>query len=126
MSKNIQNNSNWKSFIGKRSKDILLMGSLAVLLFSVAWVVFRKDEKTENVSAIQMSETEQKLACILQEIEGVGETNVVVFEDGSEVKSVVVVCEGANDFRVVMDIREAAASALNTNQKSVKVYLKKG
>ena len=61
----------------------------------------------------------------MQEIEGVGDASVVVCEEDNEVKSVVVVCEGAKDIRVVMEVREAVATALNTQQKSVKIYLKK-
>lgn len=119
-------NKGWKSFFNKRSMDILLVGALAILLFFVAWTVFREDENVENVNAVQMSETEQKLALILQEIEGVGEASVAVCEEEGKVTSVVVVCEGAKDFRVVLDVREAVSTALNTDQKSVKIYLKKG
>ena len=39
--------------------------------------------------------------------------------------ALVVVCEGANDFQVVMHVREAVAAALGTEQKAVKIYLKK-
>ena len=63
------------------------MAVLALMLFSLAFFVFREEE--------------------------------------DEVKSVVVVCEGAKDIRVVMEVREAVATALNTQQKSVKIYLKK-
>ena len=125
MSKNMQN-KDWKSFFNKRSMDVLLVGALAILLFFVAWTVFHEDENVENVNAVQMSETEQKLALILQEIEGVGEASVAVCEEEGKVTSVVVVCEGAKDFRVVLDVREAVSTALNTDQKSVKIYLKKG
>ena len=123
MSKNMQNKG-WKSFFNKRSMDVLLVGALAILLFFVAWTAFHEDENVEN--AVQMSETEQKLALILQEIEGVGEASVAVCEEEGKVTSVVVVCEGAKDFRVVLDVREAVSTALNTDQKSVKIYLKKG
>ena len=106
-------------------KEFLSMGLLALLLFCIAFLVFRDEGKEDNVSSSQMSEKEQKVCAILQEIEGVGEASVIVCEDEDGVKSVVVVCEGANNFRVVMDVREAVATALNTEQKSVKIYLKK-
>ena len=61
----------------------------------------------------------------LQEIDGVGEASVIVYEKEGDVENVVVVCEGANDLRVVMNVREAVASALGTEQNSVKIYLKK-
>ena len=50
---------------------------------------------------------------------------MMVCETEEGVKSGVVVCDGANDFGVVMDIREAVAAALGTEEKAIKVYLKK-
>jgi hypothetical protein len=43
-------------------------------------------------------------------------------EDG--VQSVVVVCEGANNLQVIMDIKEAVAAAVGAQEKNVKIYLK--
>ena len=57
---------------------------------------------------------------------------LVIELDGSQhetdegVQSVVVVCEGANNLQVVIDVREAVASAVGTQEKNVKIYLKKG
>ena len=56
------------------------------------------------------------------EIDGVGNVRVMICEDEDGVESVVVVCEGANDLRVNMDIREAVSAALGTDEKSVKIY----
>ena len=108
-----------------RIKDVLWISIVALLLFSACFLVFNKEESTPSVALVQMSEKEQKISQILQEIEGVGEASVVVCEEDDEVKSVVVVCEGAKDIRVVMEVREVVATALNTQQKSVKIYLKK-
>ncbi|MBR2375017.1 MAG: hypothetical protein IKA88_01880 [Clostridia bacterium] len=72
-----------------------------------------------------MTESEQKIARILEEIDGVGDAEVIVCETEDGVKSAVVVCEGARDFTVVLDVREAVAAALGTEQSAVKIYLKK-
>ena len=71
------------------------------------------------------SESEQKLCALLEEIEGVGKVNVMICEGEDGVESVVVVCEGANDLLVNMNIREAVAAALGTDEKSVRIYLMK-
>lgn len=113
------------SFLSGRGKDLLWICVIAGVLLLTAFLVFGKEENIQGIGVAQMSEKEQKVCQILQEIEGVGSASVIVCEDEDEVKSVVVVCEGANDFRVVMDVREAVATALNTQQKSVKIYLKK-
>ena len=86
---------------------------------------FRPEKSPLSQSLCEFPEKEQKISQILHEIDGVGEVSVVVCEEEDEVKSVVVVCEGAKDIRVVMEVREAVATALNTQQKSVKIYLKK-
>ena len=108
-----------------RIKDVIWISIVALILFLACFLVFGKEENIESVAMAQMSEKEQKISQILHEIDGVGEVSVVVCEEEDEVKSVVVVCEGAKDIRVVMEVREAVATALNTQQKSVKIYLKK-
>ncbi|MBQ7831547.1 MAG: hypothetical protein IJ393_05700 [Clostridia bacterium] len=105
-------------------KEIAILIALALVLIFTAWSVFR-DKDTQTDSLANMTDTELKVARILQEIEGVGEANVIVYETNEGIESVVVVCDGANDFKVVMDVREAVAAALGTTEKSVKIYLKK-
>ncbi len=108
-----------------RIKDLLLIGVLGIALFYTAWSIFRKDptENVENFS--EWSENEIKVMRILNELDGVGEANVVVSETKEGVQGVVVMCEGANDFQVVMDVREAVSAALGIEQKAIKIYFKK-
>ena len=113
------------SFLSGRVKDILIIGVLGIVLFYTAWKIFEEDDVSNTAAQLQLSETEMKVMRILQEIDGVGEANVVVCEKGEEIVSVVVVCEGANNLRVVMNVREAVAATLDTSQKIVKIYLKK-
>ena len=105
-------------------KEYAVLFGLAIVLIVVAWTVFR-EEDTDVTSIANMTDTEIKVARILQEIDGVGEANVIVCETKDGIESVVVICEGANDLRVVMNVREAVAAALGTTEKSVKIYLKK-
>ena len=107
-----------------RIKDFVLLSVLAFVLFFAAWQVFHTKE-AENAVAVNATEAETKVMRLLQEIEGVGEANVIVCEGENGVKNVVVVCEGANDLQVVMNVRGAVAAALGTEEKSVKIYLKK-
>jgi hypothetical protein len=87
-------------------------------------MVFQDDEG-ENVQTAVLTENEQKVVRILAEIDGVGKASVAVCETDDGVESVVVVCEGANDLRVIMDVKEAVSAALGTKQNAVKIYLKK-
>lgn len=108
-----------------RIRDILLLSALALLLVFAVWKIFYTGD-TKSVSGMTGgSESEQRLCALLKEIDGVGEVNVMICESEDGVESVVVVCEGANDLRVNMNIREAVAAALGTDEKSVKIYLMK-
>lgn len=110
--------------INKKKKEILILGVVALFLIVAVWQVFFK-EPTQEASISILSENERKVSRILKEIEGVGEASVMICETEEGVQSVVVVCEGAKNLRVVMDVREAVAAALGTEEKSIKVYSKK-
>ncbi len=112
------------SKIDGKTKDLLLVFSLLFALVLSAWQIFQKGE-TQETGLVSATETEIKVMRLLEEIDGVGEANVIVYESENGEKNVVVVCEGANDLRVVMNIRSAVAAALGTEEKAVKVYLKK-
>lgn len=105
-------------------KDVLIIAALALVLVIAVWRIFYSGKDSEETLATA-SENEQKVSKLLAEIDGVGKAEVMICETEEGVQSVVVVCEGANDLQVIMDVREAVAAALGTQEKSVKVYLKK-
>jgi len=107
-----------------RIKDILLLFFLAITLIFAASQIFRNDEPEDTLS-VNLSDTESKVIRLLEEIDGVGEANVIVCETEDGKKNVVVVCEGAKNLLVVMNVREAVAAALGTEQNAVKVYQRK-
>ncbi len=127
MSKIKTDNGQKKGIISRmdgRVKDLLLLSALAFILVFAAWQIFHTEE-TEEAVAVNATQTEIKVIRLLEEIDGVGDANVIVYETEEGVKNVVVVCEGANDLRVVMNIRGAVAAALGTEEKAVKIYQKK-
>ncbi|MBE7100578.1 MAG: hypothetical protein E7364_03085 [Clostridiales bacterium] len=110
--------------IGK-AKDLLILAGLGLALIFASWKIFQGDTKTSDKTVISMTATEQKIARLLEEIDGVGDASVIVCETEEEVKSVVVVCEGADNLRVMLNVREAVSAALGTEQNVIKIYLKK-
>lgn len=110
-------------FEGK-TKELLLLAALALILITAAWLIFHTEDSSKTALGVSTSEKEEKVIQLLQQIDGVGEASVVVCETEEGVESVVVVCEGANDFQVVINVRGAVAAALGTDEKSVKIYLK--
>lgn len=113
------------SKFGGKTRDIIILIVCGLLLLVVGWSIFHSKGSASAVGTDTYTANEWKAMRILQEIDGVGEASVVVSETSEGVQSVVIVCEGARNIGVVMDVREAVATALNTPQKSVKIYLKK-
>ena len=114
----------------EKLRDALLVSVLALLLVFAVWKIFYTPQsaKTNSDSAFstgtEATEKERSLAALLSEIDGVGEAEVRICEAEDEAKSVVVVCDGAKNILVNMNIREAVAAALGIDEKNVKIYLK--
>lgn len=108
----------------KKIKNIALLFGVAALLAVAVWRVFFTPSSDVEKS-VESSSLETELSLLLNEMEGVGEASVMIYETEEGVQSVVVVCSGANDLQVNMNVREAVAYALGTDEKSVKIYLKK-
>ena len=121
-----ENGTVWKKLKNGRVKEWLWIVVLAVLLCVLAVVVFRGNDEETTTTAMQTEKTqnEQKLTTLLQGIDGVGQVDVMICEGEDGVESVVVVCDGAKDLRVIMDVREAVSAALGTQENKVKIYLK--
>ena len=113
----------WKMF-NTRLKEFLLLAGLGLLLIFATWQIFHTEESAA-VAIVDGTDTETKVMLLLEEIQGVGDASVMICENEEGVQSVVVVCEGAKDIRVMMNIREAVAAALGTEENAVKIYLKK-
>ncbi len=114
-----------KLFSG-RVKDVILVGVLGLILTFAVWKIFYNDDNANSQSSLVVAnETEKRISRLLQEIEGVGEVEVMICETEEGVQSVVVVCEGANDLQVIMNVREAVSAALGAELKSIKIYVKK-
>ena len=125
--------NNWKnqtmekknSLFTSKAKDLLILAGLGLVLIFASWNIFQGDPKPSSKTMVSMTATEQKIARLLEEIDGVGDASVIVCETEDEVKSVVVVCEGADNLRVMINVREAVSAALGTDQNVIKIYLKK-
>ncbi len=122
---NKENGAKWKKNARSgKIKEVLVIGGLAIALLLAVWNVFFTGDKV-SVAGTQ-TPAEEKVSRLLEQIHGVGKADVAICETEDGVQSVVVVCEGANDLQVLMNVREAVASAVGTQEKNVKIYLKKG
>ena len=113
-----------KSTISMRKKELFLLAVIGIILLLAIALVFGDNKRTLN-EAESLSDNEIKVCALLEQMQGVGDAHVMIYESADGVESVVIVCEGANDLQVIMNIREAVAAALGTQEKAVKIYLKK-
>ncbi len=108
-----------------KAKDALLIAALAFVVLLAAWRLFSVGEDGATLDVGVYTDTEKRIVQMLREMEGVGDVTVTVCETEEGVESVVVVCDGAKDFQVAISVREAVAAAVGTQEKNVKIYLKK-
>ena len=115
----------WATAFKGRSKDILILAVIGLGLLVAVWSVFQPTQTENSVATMSFKGEEQRLGYILSQMDGVGEAEVMICELDDGEKSAVVLCEGANDFQVVINVREVVAAAIGTNARNVKIYLKK-
>ena len=125
MNKFVQQNARGEErrlFKSGKIKEIVLLGILGVALIFGAWKIFYSEKNTTALKQASQTDSEEKISRLLEEIDGVGDASVIICQTENGVEGAVVVCEGANDFFVVMKVREAVAAALGTEEKAVKIY----
>lgn len=121
----MNNSSKKRVFASGKLREILFLCALALVLVIATWKIFYTNDNEEPNSIVTATESEKKVSRILEQIDGVGDADVMICETEEGVQSVVVVCDGANDLQTIMTVREAVAAALGTEQKAVKIYPKK-
>lgn len=119
----LKQRSFWRG--NNKIRDIIFILILALVLIIVAKKIFATGEKTQSTVTNMQTDAEKKVERLLNEIDGVGQASVMICETEEGITGIIVVCEGAKDLRVTMNIREAVAAALGTEQNAVKIYLKK-
>ena len=111
-----------KRFQKEKLKDLMLVGVLALALALFGWSISEKEQK--GTAELSYTETEARVSRLISQIDGVGGAELVICETETGVQSVVVVCEGAENFTVLMNVREAVSAALGIGEEKVKIYVK--
>ena len=96
----------------------------ALLLLLAVWLVFfaREGDTKETAGGYQSTALEEKLSLLLAQIEGVGDTTVMIAEEDGVPMSAIVVIKGDDGFLTRMRVIEVTASALNISPTDVLVY----
>lgn len=107
----------------KENKNILIVGVLIVILIlAVALINVSGGDKAAISSDTLKSAEELKLTRIISELEGVGETEVMITSDVDGIKGVVIVCEGAENIMVKSSILNVVSTALNIDKNNIAIY----
>ena len=107
----------------REHKKIIIVVLLIVLLIGAVYLIDKsKKAASTSVESYSKSQAELKLTEILSNIEGVGNTDVMINENDGEILGVVIVCEGANNIMTRNDILNAVSTALNIDKKIIAIY----
>jgi hypothetical protein len=123
----IKNNPTYKKIKG--IKNIRLIG--VVFIIALALIIYSSVISSNALSdgsggdtsvSDDMDSDEQRLASILSGIEGAGEVRTMITEKDGVIVGVLIVAEGAQNIPVMINLIEAASTALGVDRKIVSVY----
>ena len=108
----------------KKNKKIIIVVLLIAILIGTVYVIDKgKGSHTSaTFTSSARSETELKLMGILSNIDGVGNTDVMITEEDGKIVGVVIVCEGADHLMTRSNILNAVSTALNIDKKIIAIY----
>ncbi len=106
-----------KELWNNRTFRAVLIALAALLLLLALWFAFGKTS-----SEYSPTQTEARLICLLNEIEGVDGAKAVVSEEEGRAVSAVVVFEGKDSILTRSRILDITASLLRIDKKNVQVY----
>ncbi len=115
--------TNLKELLRNKTVRIVLICLAALLLLIAVWrVFFVKDQKTYSVNGYVPTELELRLSALLSQIDGVGQTTVMIGEEKGSPVNAVVIFSGADGFVTRMRVIEVTANALAIDPNRVLVY----
>ncbi len=104
----------------KANAKIIALSAIIIILILLAFGINYTDVG-RSVGA-DKSATEIKLGEILSLIDGVGDTDVLIYESEGEVSGVMIVCSGGDNIIVRNNILNAVSTALNIDKKIIAIY----
>ena len=108
----------WKIFLGKWSKDHLLVFLLIGILLMVIAIPTGENQIRDEGN----TELEKRLESILEEMEGVGNVNVMItLQEDDAVEGVAIVAEGGDNAVTVRNITEVVQALFHVDSHKIKV-----
>lgn len=116
-----------QSFLGKRKKiDYIILLLIGLLLLVIVFPTSSKEKSNYNLGGYTKEDAtnlEKRLQNILEQMEGVGKTTVMItFEDNQKtVKGVVVVAKGAGQPSVCKKISDVVMSLFDIEAHKIRI-----
>ena len=110
-----------KQFFENKHVRIILLCALALVLLIAVYEVFFASESA--ASSYDETDTEARIASMLERVEGIDEASVMIVEEEGEAVSCIVVYRGEDSILSRMRILDIASSALSIPKERVQVYL---
>ena len=104
----------WEAFRAARKIEIVLV----VVFLAVLTLIMLEQGGTVTAGA---SSEEMRLERILSRIEGAGRTSVMISGEEGQVKSCVIVSDGADDMRVLIKIQRAVQAAMDIQAENIEI-----
>ncbi len=110
-------------FVKANKKMIIVIALLIIILGTLYFINKGSQSPTAAMFSTQdKSQTEQKLIGILGNIDGVGDTDVMINESEGEITGVIIVCRGADNIMTRSKILNAVSTALNIEKSIIAIY----
>ena len=108
----------------KNNKTIVIVVLVLFTLIFALYFINTQSSTTQTAGDFtQKTQTEIKLASILSNIKGVGQSDVMInVGQNGEICGVVIVCDGADNIMVRNDILNAVSTALNVDKNLIVIY----
>ncbi|MBE7088185.1 MAG: hypothetical protein E7370_01480 [Clostridiales bacterium] len=108
----------------KKNKTIIIVVIILFALILALYYINTKSSSSQTAGDFtQKTQTEIKLASILSNIKGVGQSDVMINEgEDGEICGVVIVCTGADNIMVRNDILNAVSTALKVEKNLIAIY----
>ena len=115
----IKTNGVYKKILAVKNLRIIVL-SIIIAMGLIIYSGVATNTKTEEVN--YMDDEENRLASVLESIDGVGSVQVMITRNDGQISGVLVIAEGAENISVMLKLLDATSTAMGVDKSIVEVY----
>lgn len=115
----IKTNGVYKKILAVKNLRIIVL-SIIIAMGLIIYSGVATNTKTEEVN--YMDDEENRLASVLESIDGVGAVQVMITRNDGQISGVLVIAEGAENISVMLKLLDATSTAMGVDKSIVEVY----